>query len=117
MDFEQAQRALIAYELDVREAANLLKAAERRDAASQLNRHLRRVNPILANLTPDHSHIAATSISDHQPALPAAKRATELIEGSFRMAHLANLPDPLSIANLPEEPELHAIGPVPMALS
>jgi len=41
---------------------------DRRQALQDLNRRLPAINRILAELTPDHSLIAATTLAQHQPS-------------------------------------------------
>jgi hypothetical protein len=84
MDYERAERLLADYAKRVRECQEqaLQSRAEPQAPVPQLRVPARRVNQILASLTPDHDRVVGVTLSDHTAALRLAEQAQNVISAS-----------------------------------
>jgi hypothetical protein len=81
MDYQWAEGQLRKYVQAVRDCASMqVLTKDRRKAVSDLNLRLPNINRILVSLTPDHSHIAATNVAQHQAAIPGSRAGADAAE-------------------------------------
>lgn len=84
MDYERAERLLREYVKRVQECQALAEQspAELQGTFPVLRMPARRVNEILASLTPDHNRVTGITLSDHAAALRFVEQAQAIIDAT-----------------------------------
>jgi hypothetical protein len=87
MDYERAETALRAYVERVGECQERAESPseERQAAIPALRMPARRVNGVLASLTPDHGRVTGKTLKDHMAALALVERALAVIDLARQM--------------------------------
>lgn len=87
MDYERAETALRAYVECVGEWQERAEGPpeERQAAVPALRMPARRVNAVLASLTPDHGRVTGKTLRDHMASLALVERAMAVIDLARQM--------------------------------